>query len=202
MELELELDKPGRWQGSHRGRAHGPPLLPLRGSASVIAPQARFSSPEPRLTRGGAGVRAGGAEQQAAPQGRGGRERGRGERRGTGRRKGRRTQTFFFKEASAKTASAGPHGRPQPHGQDAAPAAAAAEGPQARGGTARSRRAAAAKKYGAVATATGSGSGPQPAMPVQGREMQQQHPHQPVGPASPVRRWESQRRAPTPHGKR
>ena len=65
---------------------HGPPLLLLRDSASVMAPQARFSSPKPRLTRGGTGVQAGGAEQQAAPQGRG------GMREGERRRRGRRTQ--------------------------------------------------------------------------------------------------------------
>ena len=66
---------------------HGPSLLLLRGSASVIAPQA--TAPDP----GGSGEQAGDAQQQAAPQGRGGRK-GREEREGeTGRRRGRRTQT-------------------------------------------------------------------------------------------------------------
>ena len=67
--------------------------------------------------------------------------------------------------------------RPQSHrdgpgqtGQGAEPAAAAAAGPKASGGTARQRQVAAAKNNGAMATATGRGSRPQPATPEQGRE--------------------------------
>ena len=140
---------------------HGPPLLLLRGSASVIAPQARFKFAETAPDPGGSGEQAGDAEQQAAPQGRGGEGgRERAESRGTGRRRGRRTQTDFFKEASSNEAAAESPGRPRPTGTGAEPAAAAAAGPKASGGTARQRRAAVAKKNGAMATATGRGSGP------------------------------------------
>ena len=72
---------------------HGPPLLLLRGSASVIAPQARFSSPKPRLTRGGQEGKQGTQSSKQHPRGGGGGGRERGEGRGTGRRRGRRTQT-------------------------------------------------------------------------------------------------------------
>ena len=72
---------------------HGPPLLLLRGSASVIAPQARFSSPKPRLTRGGQEGKQGTQSSKQHPGGGGGGGRKRGEGRGTGRRRGRRTQT-------------------------------------------------------------------------------------------------------------
>ena len=62
---------------------HGPPLLLLRGSASVIAPQARFSSPKQHLTRGGQEGKQGTQSSKQHPGG-GGEERKRKERGGDG----------------------------------------------------------------------------------------------------------------------
>ena len=64
---------------------HSPPLLLLRGSASVIAPQARFSSPKPRLTRGGQGSKQGTHSSKQHARGGGGGKEERGEK---GRRDG------------------------------------------------------------------------------------------------------------------
>ena len=64
---------------------HGPPLLLLRGSASVIAPQARFSSPKPRLNWGGQGSKQGTHSSKQHPRGGG---RGKEERGEKGRQDG------------------------------------------------------------------------------------------------------------------
>ena len=83
--VEWNGNRPGRWQGSHRGRAARPPPFLLRGSASVIAPQARFSSPKPRLTRGGQGSKQGEQSSKQHPGAEGGGKEEKGER---GRRDG------------------------------------------------------------------------------------------------------------------
>ena len=108
---------------------HGPPLLLLGGSASVIAPQARFSSPKPRLTRGGQGGKQGTQSSKQHPRGRGGedererekggeekpreRQRGRkgGRREGGGGGKGpQRVNQDAANRATARQADAQPNG--------------------------------------------------------------------------------------------
>ena len=72
---------------------HGPPLLLLRGSASVIAPQARFKFAKTAPDPGGQESKQGTQSSKQHPRGGGGGGRERGKGRGTGRRRGRRTQT-------------------------------------------------------------------------------------------------------------
>ena len=68
------------WQGTTALGGTRPPPFRLRGSASVIAPQVRFSCPKPRLARGARGASR--ARRQASRQPTGGWAEEEGEEKG------------------------------------------------------------------------------------------------------------------------
>ena len=78
----MSEDRPGRWQGSHRGRAAWSSPPPSQGLRKRHRPSGEVQFAETAPDPGGSGGQAGDAEQQAAPQGRGGRREG--ERGGKG----------------------------------------------------------------------------------------------------------------------